>query len=323
MVKALIEAKNLEKTFMGNFNLFKRQRSIIYAVNNVSFSIGEGEILGLIGESGCGKTTTARLLVRLLKESAGSIYFAGENLSKMSENKLRAYRRGFQMVFQDPYESINPNKRIVDIIGEPLLIHNLNKSKNDLQQRVITALENVDLTPADDFLHRYPHQLSGGQRQRAAIARSIILEPRFIAADEPTSMLDVSVRAGILNLLLEMKERLHLTMLYITHDLSTARYMCDRIGVMYKGRLVEIGPTSQIIANPAHPYTKALVSVVKDLARFMQERETIIKDGQVNSNTLEEGCIFQERCVHCCPDCQEENPVLRQVGHEHFVACCT
>ncbi|MBS4021768.1 MAG: ABC transporter ATP-binding protein [Dethiobacter sp.] len=321
MSDVLFEVKDLVMAFHGNFNIFKRKRRIIYAVNKVSFTIHKGEIVGLIGESGCGKTTTARLLTRLLKETSGDVYFDGTNLCKLTDTKLRSFRKSFQMVFQDPYESINPNMRIVDIIGEPLVIHGESKDKGAMRQRVVTALESVDLTPAEDFLYRYPHQLSGGQRQRVVIARSLILKPRFIAADEPTSMLDVSVRAGILNLLLQMKERLNLTMLFITHDLSTARYMCDRIGVMYKGRLVEIGPTNQIISNPAHPYTKALVSVVKDLTEFIQERENIIKDGQVNSYTLEEGCIFQERCVQCSPHCMCVEPPLREITDKHFVAC--
>lgn len=322
MKSALFEVEEIEKRFKVSSIFWKRDSKLIYAVNKVSLSIYEGEILGLIGESGCGKTTMARLLVRLLQETGGNINFMGKSLSGLSESKLRPLRKNFQMIFQDPYESINPGMRILEVVGEPLVIQGLVKSKEELRERVAETLERIELKPAEDFLMRFPHQLSGGQRQRVAVARSLILKPRFIAADEPTSMLDVSVSVGILNLLLEMKKQMGLTMLFITHNISTARYMCDRIGIMYKGRLVEIGPTKEIIKNPAHPYTRALVSVVKDLIRFIDKRQNIIKDGQVNSESIGEGCIFQERCVDCCTMCGKKLPELREIKNGHYVACC-
>ncbi|MCF6095224.1 ABC transporter ATP-binding protein [Microaerobacter geothermalis] len=320
---SLITVKKLTKTFIrkeGNI-LQGRKKIPVYAVNELNLTVKKGEILGIIGESGCGKTTTARLIMRLEKETAGEIHFNGVDLCKLTDKEAHVYRKQMQMIFQDPYDSLNPGMRILDILMEPLNAHEKELSFEAKKKRVAAAIESIDLKPAEDFMYRYPHQLSGGQRQRIAIARALILNPSFVVADEPTSMLDVSVRAGILNLLLDLKKNMGLTMMFITHDLSTASYMCDRIAVMYKGKIVEIGPTKKIIRNPSHPYTKALVAVVADLNQFLEKKEELILDGEVDASVYSKGCPFAARCPHQHDECLKQPPQLEETEDQHYVSC--
>jgi peptide/nickel transport system ATP-binding protein len=318
----LISVKSLKKTFIKKTGPFYRKKiTNVKAVSDVNFEIQKGEILGIIGESGCGKTTTARMVMRLMKETSGDIWFNGTDLCKLNEKETNKMRKKMQIIFQDPYDTLNPGMRILDILMEPLNAHENQLSYEKKVERVKEAVEEIDLKPAEDFIYRYPHQLSGGQRQRIAIARAIILKPLFIAADEPTSMLDVSVRAGILNTLLNLKSKMGLTMMFITHDLATASYMCDRIAVMYQGKIVEIGQTKKIIQSPSHPYTKALVSVVKDLNYFIKNKENIILDGEVDASVDYQGCPFASRCPHKEDKCVTMKPELESIGGEHSVSC--
>jgi peptide/nickel transport system ATP-binding protein len=260
---ALVVVKNLRKTFPLGRGLFSRQ-SYVVAVDNVSFEVDRGEVFGLVGESGSGKTTCGKLLVRLLEPTSGSIFYDGIDITKLRGGELMSFRRKVQMIFQDPYESLNPRFTVFDAVVEPLVIQGLG-NREERRGRVLEALRKVKLTPPEDFLARYPHELSGGQRQRVAIARALVTKPSFVVADEPVSMLDVSIRAGILNLMLELRDKLDLTMLFITHDLAVARYMCDRIGVMQRGRIVEVGEKEEIISSPKHPYTQELLTSVPKL----------------------------------------------------------
>ncbi|WP_045519385.1 ABC transporter ATP-binding protein [Neobacillus niacini] len=318
----LLKVNLLKKTFVKKTGtLLKRKKTDVFAVNNVNFEIRKGEILGIIGESGCGKTTTARMVMRLMKETSGEVWFDGVDLCNLKESETNKIRKKMQMIFQDPYDTLNPGMRVVDILMEPLNAHEKNLEYQEKVKLVKEAIESIELKPAEDYMYRYPHQLSGGQRQRIAIARAVILKPSFIAADEPTSMLDVSVRAGILNLLLELRKKMGLTMMFITHDLSTASYMCDRIAVMYQGRIVEIGPTQKIIHAPSHPYTKALVSVVKDLNYFIKNRERLIFDGEVDATREAVGCPFVTRCPHQESVCHSKSPKIESLGNSHEVAC--
>ncbi|MDF0727647.1 ATP-binding cassette domain-containing protein [Cytobacillus sp. S13-E01] len=318
----LIKVNNLKKTFVKKSGSFlNRKKTDVYAVNNVNFEIKRGEILGIIGESGCGKTTSARMVMRLMKESSGEIWFDGKNLCTLKESETNRLRSKMQMIFQDPYDTLNPGMRVLDLLLEPINAHEKDLPYNEKVERVKEAIESIELKPAEDFMYRFPHQLSGGQRQRIAIARAVILKPAFIAADEPTSMLDVSVRAGILNLLLDLRKKMGLTMMFITHDLTTASYMCDRIAVMYQGRIVEIGETKQIIQRPSHPYTKALVSVVKDLNYFIENREKLILDGEVDSTKNDIGCPFVSRCPHKESVCHTHSPELELLENGHSVSC--
>lgn len=320
--RTIISVRNLKKHFeKKQGTIFNRKKTTVYAVNDVNLSIRQGEVLGIIGESGCGKTTTARMIMRLAKESAGEILFDGKDLCQLSEKDLHEYRAQMQMIFQDPYDSLNPGMNILDILLEPLNAHKKDMPFEEKRKTAIKLLEQIDMKPAESFLYRYPHQLSGGQRQRIAIARALIVKPKFVAADEPTSMLDVSVRMGILQLLRSLKEDMGLTMLFITHDLSTASFMCDRIAVMYRGSVVEIGPTKEVIFNPCHPYTKALVSVVSDLNHFLKHRQELILDGEVQNEDQHKGCPFIGRCPHRSTLCQHDTPNLEKIAAEHFVSC--
>lgn len=260
---ALIIAENLRKMFPIRKRLLGRQEYIT-AVDNVDFKINKGEVFGLVGESGSGKTTCGRLLLRLVEPTSGSIHYDGVNITGLRGRELLNFRRRVQMIFQNPYESLNPRFTVYDSVAEPLIIQGIADGE-DRRMRVLNALERVRLTPAEGFLKRYPHELSGGQRQRVAIARALVTGPEFVVADEPVSMLDVSIRAGILNLMLDLRDDLNLTMLFITHDLAVARYICDRIAVMQRGRIVELGSRESLIENPQHPYTRRLLSAVPRL----------------------------------------------------------
>jgi peptide/nickel transport system ATP-binding protein len=295
---------------------------LVMAVAESTFTIAKGEVFGLIGESGCGKSTTARLLTGLEAPSNGTVHFDGALASSTGKAPERHVRRQMGMIFQDPYDSLNPGMRIVDVVGEPLMVHEPGLSVAERREKVLIALEAADLRPAEDYADRFPHQLSGGQRQRVAIARAMVLEPRFIAADEPTSMLDVSVRAGILNSMLKLRAEMGLTYLFITHDLTVARYMCDRIGVMYNGRIVESGPTDEIIQHSAHPYTQALIQVVANLSGFLDNRTQFIKNGEAGALVPGfTGCPFTARCPKATSLCSEQMPKWEEVGNGHFTAC--
>jgi len=253
----MVNVEHLTKFFPLRKRLFSRESQFVHAVDDINFKIQKGKILGLVGESGCGKTTTAKLLVRLLEPTSGKISIGGEDIASLKEDQLKNFRKNIQMIFQDPYESLNPRFTVHSTIAEPLIAQGL----YDIE-KIHNALEVVGLKPPEGFLYRYPHELSGGQRQRVAIARALVIEPVFIVADEPTSMLDVSIRAGVLNLMLELKDRFDLTVLFVTHDLAVARYMCNDIAVMNQGKIVETGNAEEVIKSPKHSYTKALLSAV-------------------------------------------------------------
>ena len=300
-----------------------RPKRVVRAVDGVSFVLREGEMLALVGESGSGKTTTAQTILRLVKPEAGTVHFEGEDISAASGRRLRALRHRVQLIFQDPYESLDPRFRVRTTIEEPLLVHGEGNGRADREARVRDALTRAGLTPPELYLDRYPHELSGGQRQRVAIAAALVLDPKLLVADEPVSMLDVSVRAGILALLDDLR-RGGLAILMITHDLSTVAHFADRIAVMYLGRIVEEGPAREVIADPRHPYTKALISVVPRRDPRAAAEAQILRGETPNPVAIPEGCRFHPRCPIAIPECRTIDPELRDLAGAragHRAAC--
>ena len=301
--------------------LFKPRR-YVHAVDGVSFSVAQGEILGLVGESGSGKTTTALNVLGLVEPTEGEILFNGQSVPALvhSGERLRL-RRQMQIVFQDPYESLNPRQTVFETVAEPLDVHRLTRDQAEKVERVKAALNAAGLKPPETFFERYPEELSGGQRQRVVIAGALVLNPQLLVADEPVSMLDVSIRAEILNLLLQLRDEHGITILYITHDLATAAYFTDRVAVMYLGRIVEIGPTKTVLSDPRHPYTQALLSVIP-VPNPRRRRKRMILTGETpNPIDLPSGCRFHPRCPVASDQCSQTEPQLQSVGADHQVAC--
>lgn len=319
---ALLEVTGLKKWypvesgFLTNLSGRSSGR-VLRAVDGVSLQIEDQEGVGLAGESGAGKSVTGELLVRLQQPTAGRIKFKDRDVTAISGSALRDFRRQVQMIFQDPYESLNPRFTVMSAVMEPLRIHGI----GDREARVVQALERAELRPVDKYLTRYPHQLSGGERQRVAIARAMVLEPRFVVADEPTSMLDVSVRAGVLNLLRALREELGLSLLFISHDFSTIRYLCRRTAIMYLGRIVEEGETGQILTRPLHPYTRELLAAIPVPDPDAHRRRTTLKGEIPNAIDLPVGCRFQGRCPYRMKICEEVEPDLIEVKPGHWSAC--
>ncbi|HET7379153.1 MAG TPA: ABC transporter ATP-binding protein [Gaiellales bacterium] len=321
-VEGLVTRYPVPRGIVGTLTRQPKRR--VHAVEGLSFSIAGGEMLALVGESGCGKTTTAQTVMRMIEPDAGSIRFEGTELVGMSPRRLRPLRRTMQLIYQDPYESLDPRFRVRDTIEEPLLIHRIGSSRADRAKRVAQALERAGLSPAELFVNRFPHELSGGQRQRVAIAASLVLDPKLLVADEPVSMLDVSVRAGILGLLDELRGG-GLGILMITHDLSTAAHFADRIAVMYLGRIVEEGPAHEVVRNPQHPYTKALISVVPKRDPRDVTQPEILKGETPNPVFVPSGCRFHPRCPIAQESCKSVDPELRRpagtTDPAHRAAC--
>jgi peptide/nickel transport system ATP-binding protein len=322
----LVKVVGLQKRFPITAGIFGKSVSYIHAVDDVNFSIKSGQSLGLVGESGCGKTTTGKLLTRLLEPTSGHIYINDEtigrvNLAEIKGKQLKAFRQLVQIIFQDPYESLNPRRTVYDTVEEPLRVQGIG-NLIEKEARVSKLLETVGLTPASSFLFRYPHELSGGQRQRVAIARALVINPVFVVADEPTSMLDVSIRIGVMKLMTELADQMNVSYLYITHDLAVARYMCGEIAVMYLGKLVERAETEEIIRNPLHPYTQALFSAVPIPDPRRNRRAIEIKGGITTPIDPPWCCRFYDRCMLSDEFCHNNgHPPLENKGSEHWVAC--
>jgi len=308
----------IEKSFLEK--LFTKETEFLKAVDGVSFSIERGEVFTLAGESGCGKTTTGRLLVGLLEPTGGRIFFDEREITHLKGEELRLLRRKMQIVFQDPYASFNPRMRIGTAVGHPLEIHNL-ATGEEKRGKVREIFEKVGLSPAEQFIDLYPHQLSGGQRQRAALARSIITQPEFVVADEPVSMIDVSLRTTLIDLMLNLRKELGLTYVFITHDLAVAKHISDRIAVMYLGKVIELGGKVEIFSNPLHPYTQALLSAIPVPDPQRKRRPTELKGEVPSAINIPPGCRFHPRCPKAFGKCPLEVPVPREVGKGHQVAC--
>jgi len=318
MSEPLLEVIDLKKHFPIRGGILLRQVAAIHAVDGVSFDVKQGETLGLVGESGCGKTTLARTTLRLIKTDAGEVRYMGRDLLKLSKKEMRKVRLEMAMIFQDPYSSLNPRMTLADIISEPIDIHGLAKGA-EKKRRIIELVKRVGLAPF--HMYRYPHEFSGGQKQRIGIARALAGNPKLLVADEPVSSLDVSVRAQILNLLKDLQEELGLTYLYISHDLSTVKHMSDRVGVMYVGKLVELAPAKEIYNNPQHPYTEALISAIPIPGRGASEKRIILKGSVPTPIDPPPGCRFNPRCPYSKPICAKEDPEFIEVKDGHFVAC--
>ena len=317
----LLEVKNLKMYFPVTKGLLKKVVANVKAVDDVSFTIKRGETLGLVGESGCGKTTVARCILRLYRPTEGQIVFEGQDISSWPKNKIRPLRQKMQLIFQDPYSSLDPRQSAGNIVGEPLTIHQLTKNKDEYKQRLAELFRMVGLDPG--MADRVPHEFSGGQRQRIGIARALASNPSFIVCDEPISALDVSIQAQVINLLQELQEKLGLTYLFVAHDLSVVRHISDRVAVMYLGRIVEITDWKALYENPLHPYTKALLSAVPIPDPVVEEkRERIILQGDVPSPmNPPSGCNFHPRCPIAIPECSKTIPTLREIGENHAVSC--
>ena len=312
--KVILEARHLSKYFTTE------NKDTVYAVKDVTFSLHENEVFGLVGETGCGKSTTGRAVLRLVEPTNGEVFFQGENILKLSEKEMRKKRKDIRMIFQDPFSSLDPKMTVGEIIGEPLKIHNTDKSdKSQIRQKVLEMMAKVGLR--EDHYYRYPHEFSGGQRQRIGLARALILNPQIVVCDEPVSALDVSIQAQVLNLIRQMKEEMHNSYLFITHDMSVVHYISDRIGVMYLGTIVEEAKTEELFSAPLHPYTKALLSAVPDVDPHIK-KERIVLQGEIPSPmNPPRGCVFHTRCPYCMEKCTMEVPFRREIEKGHYVAC--
>jgi oligopeptide/dipeptide ABC transporter ATP-binding protein len=317
-----LRVQDLRKVFpAGRTGLWGKKDRFVHALDGVSFNLEKGDVLALVGESGCGKSTLALTLMGLEHPSSGQILMEGKDITHLNTADLKELRRNIQMVFQDPYESLNPLMTVRQIVAEPLGVHNLARSRMEREQKVCQALEDAGLKPAEIFLDRLPHELSGGQRQRVVIAAALVLEPRILLADEPVSMLDVSIRAEILNLLIELRQRRGISVLFITHDMATAAYLAERVAVMYLGRIVEIGPIHEVLAHPAHPYTKALLSVIPIPNPRARRERVILQGAPPNPIDIPSGCRFHPRCPVAIERCSQVDPRLEVVSGEHQAAC--
>ena len=312
MADTILEVKHLKK-------YFNTPKGLLHAVDDVNFTLERGKTLGIVGESGCGKSTLGRTVIRLLNPTSGQVLYKGTDLATLSGEEMRKLRQEIQIIFQDPYASLNPRQRVADIIMEPLLFHGIAKTKEEARERCMSILARVGLRP--EQAGRYPHQFSGGQRQIIVIARALILEPKFIFCDEPVSALDVSVRAQVLNLMKDLQKEFNLTYMFISHDLSVVRFLCDRIGVMYLGRMVEIADRQELYDNPMHPYTKALLSAIP-VPDVDVKHEPMLLEGDIPSPyNPPKGCLFHTRCKFAMECCKTEVPQMRQIGENHCVAC--
>jgi len=314
----LIEISNLKKYFPIKGGLFNKKIGDVKAVEKINFTIKKGDVLGLVGESGSGKTTLGRSILRLIEPSEGKIIFENIDITSLPEKEMRKFRKDMQIIFQDPFASLDPRKRVVNIIGQGLKIHT-NLKENEIKETVLNLLEQVDLQP--EHLTRYPHEFSGGQRQRIGIARAIALKPKFIVADEPVSALDVSIQAQILNLLLDLKEQYLLTMLFISHDLSVVKYVADKVMVMYLGKVVEIADADKLYSSPLHPYTISLLEITPTINPKHKRSRNILKGDIPSPINPPSGCVFRTRCPKADSECAKIVPELRELKDNHFVAC--
>ena len=328
MTKPVLEIKNLNVQYKTKGTVFNKEK-VVNAVNDLDLSVEKGEIIAVAGESGCGKSTLASAICRLIPVASGEILFHGVDILKLKGKKLKVYRQALQMIFQNPYSSLNPKKKVFDILKEPLDVNSelctysedfrplYEFSKDEIKNLILQVAESVGLD--ENALKLYPHEFSGGQRQRIAIARALMMKPEFIIADEPVSALDVSIQAQIINLLLNLKKELDLTVIFISHDMNVIRQIADRVGIMYLGKIVEIGTTDQVFKFPQHPYTRALLSAVPS---FDKKDSNIILKGDLPSPTdLPTGCKFHTRCQYCMEKCKEEEPELKTFYEQHRVAC--
>lgn len=312
MSNPILEVKNLKK-------YFNTPSGVLHAVDDVSFTLEKGKILGVVGESGCGKSTMGRAILRLHEPTSGEVMFEGRDITKISTEEMRKLRSEMQIIFQDPFASLNPRKTVSEIIGEPLRLHKIDKSAAEREKHVLELMEVVGL--AERLVNTYPHELDGGRRQRIGIARALALNPKFIVCDEPVSALDVSIQAQILNLLKRLKKERGLTYMFITHDLSVVNYFSDDIMVMYLGKMVEYAPSEELFENPVHPYTKALLSAIP-VPRLREKKERILLKGEITSPIdPKPGCRFAPRCAYAKDCCFKESPELKDIGNGHKVAC--
>lgn len=313
MADNILEVRNLKK-------YFKTPRGMLHAVDDVSFSIGYGKTLGVVGESGCGKSTTGRSILRLVEPTSGEVIFEGRDITKLSSHEMKKMRKDMQIIFQDPFSSLDPRNTINQTLTETITANRILTNKAEVEDRVLELMETVGL--AERLINTYPHELDGGRRQRIGIARALAMNPKFIVCDEPVSALDVSIQAQILNLLDELQDKLNLSYIFITHDLAVVNHFADEIAVMYLGQVVEKAPTEELFNHTLHPYTQALLSAIP-IPEILDERPQILLQGEITSPIdPPDECRFAKRCPHACEECRKRTPPLREVSPGHFVACC-
>ncbi|MFQ5671452.1 MAG: ABC transporter ATP-binding protein [Nitrospinales bacterium] len=317
--RVLLQVKDLKKYFPVKGNILNRSSGTLRAVDGVSFTLGKGETLGLVGESGCGKSTTGRAVLQLIRPTSGQVLYKGKDLPRLAAGEMRRLRREMQIIFQAPYASLNPRMRVGRILEEPFAIHRAAAGKKELAERVADLLRQVGLSP--DHARRYPHEFSGGQRQRIGIARAIALNPEFIVADEPVSSLDVSVRAQVINLLADLQDALGISYLFISHDMGVVEHFCDRVAVMYLGKFVELADSDTLYAAPRHPYTEALLAAVPTLESGRRARKILIAGDIPSAAGPPSGCAFHPRCPIKEKICEEQEPELKETETGHFTAC--